>query len=72
MLGKTRDQIKTILGEPDDTGGTSRKYKSPMVYKYADIEYWFTPYKDGICFEIVKRIDADTHLVIDKIKKENS
>jgi hypothetical protein len=69
VLGKTRDQIKAILGEPDDIGGTSRKYKSPTVYKYADIEYWFTPYKDGICFEIV---NADTRLVIDKIKKENS
>jgi hypothetical protein len=28
-----------MLGEPDDVGGTSRKYKHPAIWKYGDVEF---------------------------------
>lgn len=43
----TRDELVKSLGEPDDKGGVSRKYPTPSVYKYGEIEFWFEPYKDG-------------------------
>jgi len=40
-LGMTRTEIRSLLGEPDDMGGTSRRYKTPMIYKYEDVELGF-------------------------------
>jgi hypothetical protein len=50
-LGMTRDEVVTILGEPSLKDGTSRKYKTPRVFKYYDdiynIEFYFEPWKLG-------------------------
>ncbi len=47
-LGMTREQVIETLGEPNATGNTSRKFKTPSVFKYGDIELWFEPWKTGI------------------------
>ena len=39
--GMTRAELRTLLGEPDDIGGTSRKYKVPSIWKYGDVEFAF-------------------------------
>lgn len=46
-LGMTREQVKALLGEPDAYGGTSRKYKTPSIYKYGIYELTFESYKDS-------------------------
>lgn len=43
----TREEVKAILGEPDAEGVTSRKYPTPCVYKYGEIELHFLPWKNG-------------------------
>jgi hypothetical protein len=38
-LGMTREEVRSLLGDPDDTGGASRKYKHPCIWKYGDVEF---------------------------------
>jgi len=40
-LGMTRAELKAALGEPDDVGGTSRRWRTPAIYRYADVEFHF-------------------------------
>ena len=40
-LGMSRDEIKTLLGQPDDTSTPSRKYRTPSILKYGDVEFHF-------------------------------
>jgi len=40
-LGLTREKIKALFGEPDAVGGTSRKYRTPSVWKYGELEFHF-------------------------------
>ncbi len=42
-----RDDVIAMFGEPDATGGTSRKYPTPSVFKYGNIELYFFPWKSG-------------------------
>ena len=42
-LGKTRKEVIDLLGKPDDTGGTSRKYPTPSVFLYGNYEIHFGP-----------------------------
>lgn len=46
-LGMNRDEVVAVLGEPDAVGGSSRKYKTPGIYRYGEIEYHFLPWKAG-------------------------
>ena len=39
--GATREQVLSALGEPDTTGGTSRKQRVPLIWKYEDLEIHF-------------------------------
>lgn len=48
LIGLSRDEVVAILGNPDVTGGTSRKYKTPSIFKYGNIELHFQPWKDGL------------------------
>ncbi len=41
QLGMPRSQVHELLGPPDDTGGTSRRYRTPAIWKYGDIECHF-------------------------------
>jgi hypothetical protein len=36
-----RDELKELLGEPDDVGGTSRKRRMPRIWKYGSVEFHF-------------------------------
>ena len=42
-LGMTRAEVLTNLGDSDDMGGTSRKYRNPAIWKYGDLEFHFGP-----------------------------
>ena len=42
-LVATRDELRRHLGEPDAVGGTSRKQRVPLVWKYREIEFHFGP-----------------------------
>lgn len=42
-LGMSRERVVAALGEPDAAGGTSRKYRTPSIYKYGQIELWLGP-----------------------------
>ncbi len=46
-IGMSREEVIAILGEPDDMGGTSRKYRTPCIFKYGEIELFFDPWKSG-------------------------
>ncbi len=46
-IGMTRDEVAAALGPPDDTGGTSRRHHTPLIYKYGAIELHFEPPGDG-------------------------
>ena len=46
-VGMTRDEVVAALGPPDDMGGTTRKYRTPRVYRYGRIEVYFEPWKAG-------------------------
>jgi hypothetical protein len=39
--GMSRGQIHALLGDPDDVGGTSRKYRRPCIWLYGSIELCF-------------------------------
>lgn len=39
--GMSREQVRSLLGEPDAMGGTSRKYRRPCVWLYGSIELYF-------------------------------
>jgi hypothetical protein len=40
-LGMTRSELRDLLGQPEQEGGTSRKYRMPCIYKYGDIQFVF-------------------------------
>ncbi len=37
-LGMTADEVRDLLGLPDDVGGTSRRHPRPSIYVYGSIE----------------------------------
>ncbi len=47
-LGMSRTQVRELLGDPDDIGGTSRKYRVPATWKYGDIELHYERGKDQL------------------------
>jgi hypothetical protein len=36
-----RDELRQLLGEPDDLGGTSRKHSVPHIWMYGGVEFTF-------------------------------
>jgi len=45
----TRQEVKTISGEPDDKGGTSKKQRLSLIWKFYDMEFHFGPrVEDGV------------------------
>lgn len=41
--GMSRTEARAALGEPDQVGGTSRRYPTPSIFKYGDVELCFGP-----------------------------
>lgn len=62
-LGMTREELVDTLGEPDAKGVTSRKYPTPSVFKYDQVEFHFLPWKNGTCTMV---FDNSTHKVLAK------
>ena len=56
-LGTTREELRAILGEPDDVGGTSRKYPNPAIWKYHNLEFHFEQGQDGTLWLIYGEVD---------------
>jgi hypothetical protein len=46
-IGMSRDEVIATFGEPELQGGTSRKYRTPSVFRYGRIEFWFEEWKSG-------------------------
>ncbi len=42
VFGCTRTALEAVLGEPEATGGQSRKHRRPNIWKYGDVEFYFT------------------------------
>jgi hypothetical protein len=61
LLGKNRDQVVRILGEPDVKGGITKRYPCGRIYKYGEIELWFQPWKMGNCYSV---FDESKHQMI--------
>jgi hypothetical protein len=57
-IGMRRDQVVEILGQPDDVGGSSRKYRTPSVFKYGHVEFHFESNKHGRLIRVYTE-DAD-------------
>jgi hypothetical protein len=47
-LGMDREALRAALGEPELTGGTSRKYPRPSIWKYGSMEFFFPPQGEGL------------------------
>lgn len=41
VLGMNANTVKEVLGEPDNVGGESRKYKWPNIWLYGDFQLIF-------------------------------
>lgn len=63
-IGMTREEVVRVLGQPDDTGGTSNKHKTPRIYKYCDIELHFTNGRNGLLWMVYKEDDAGNSVVL--------
>jgi len=42
-LGCSREDIRKHFGEPDAVGSATRKYRTPGVWKFGDLEFHFGP-----------------------------
>ena len=47
-LGYGREALEVALGEPEATGGETRKHRRPNIWKYGDVEFFF----DRACGEL--------------------
>jgi hypothetical protein len=47
-LGMSKAWVESILGAPDDTGGTSRKHREPAIWRYGDVEFHFDVRDGGL------------------------
>jgi hypothetical protein len=54
----TRLEVIMVLGVPDDISIGTRKYPTPGVYKYGDIEYHFGPRKEDTLWLVYSEDEA--------------
>lgn len=47
-LGMSRAQVRDVLGDPEHTGGISRKQRMPTILKYGDLEFLYRPGEDHL------------------------
>lgn len=40
-LGDSQERVREVLGEPDDTGGGSRRHTEPAIWRYERLEFHF-------------------------------
>src|SRR4051812_13318113 len=39
--GCTPSELESVFGLPEATGGQSRRYRRPSIWKYGDVEFFF-------------------------------
>jgi hypothetical protein len=48
-LGMSREDLRNLFGDPDDTEGISRKHPTPALWKYDNLEFHFgSKWEDGL------------------------
>ena len=65
-MDMTREEVRAVLGEPDDVGGTSRKHRTPAIWKYGDVEFHFDYTAGGRLFLIYREDEAGHPQIIAK------
>jgi hypothetical protein len=55
----TRDALEGVLGPPEGTGGTSRKHRRPIIWKYGDLEFYFDRQSATLCTIFIDQFTAD-------------
>ena len=48
-LGDSVESLRSIFGEPPVVGGTSRRHRTPGIWKYGDIEFHLTSDHKCVC-----------------------
>jgi hypothetical protein len=48
-LGDSVDSLRSIFGEPPVVGDTSRRHRTPGIWKYGDIEFHLTSDRKCVC-----------------------
>ena len=56
--GFTPVSLEAVLGEPEATGGTSRRHRRPVIWKYGDIEFHFARPDGELCLVHLDRFSA--------------
>jgi hypothetical protein len=56
-LGCGREDIRALFGEPDAVGGTSRKIRTPTIWKYGELEFHFGPRNTDVLALIYSETD---------------
>ena len=54
----SRDELKAVLGQPDDVSTTSRRWHTPAIYKYGDVEFHFGSGPEGTLELIYRERDG--------------
>jgi hypothetical protein len=66
-LGMSRDALRRLFGEPDDTSTGSRKHPSPAIWKYSNLEFHFGPRADDFLSLIYLEQDEVVKLSIGRL-----
>ena len=67
-LGCSRDELRAVLGPPDETGGNSRKYRTSAIWKYGDLEFHFGPKSTDVLWLIY--MENDEGIVVVSIPRQ--
>jgi len=58
-LGMSRDELRKLFGDPEDTSTGSRKHPTPAIWKYGDLEFHFDRASEGrLCLIYMERDDV--------------
>jgi hypothetical protein len=60
----TRQEVIRVLGQPEHTGSTSRKYRTPSVFKYGELELHFGQGPGGLLFLAYKEDEGGNGVVL--------
>jgi hypothetical protein len=58
-IGMTREEVVSVLGQPDDVSVVSRKERRPAIYKYGDIELYFGPEEAGTLYMVYTEVESE-------------
>ena len=54
-LGMSREQLKAALGDPEVTGGATRRHPRAVIWKYGELEFHFRPDADQLALIYMER-----------------